>query len=146
MNLIPKIAEMLGVGLNEEFRVVTPANIEKTCRFYERGNGVVYLEKYNDAFNQWTQENTDEIGRIVVGSYKVEKLPFAPKELDEYWFLGTFNGEPKIYSTFWKTETGDNIMEHYARKYCGNVFRTKSEAEAHKYEIYKKLTGREWKQ
>ena len=28
--------------------------------------------------------------------------------------------------------------------YCGNVFRTEKEAEAHKYEIYEKLTGKKW--
>ncbi len=140
MNILPEVAKALGIALNEEFNVITPANIKKLCRFYERGNGVIYLEKYNQAFNQWTQENTDEIGRIVVGSYKVEKLPFTPKKGEGYWYIGLYEGDPVVLYTTWN----ENTIQSYERKYCGNVFRTQEDAEFCKYEIYKLLTGKEW--
>jgi hypothetical protein len=34
----------------------------------------------------------------------------------------------------------------YMCAYCGNCFRTREEAEAHKYEIYEKLTGKRWEE
>ena len=138
MNLIPKLAEAIGVELGEEFKVITPANIEKRCRFYERGDGRVYLEKFNVAFNQWTQENTDEIGRIVTGNYDVMKIPFAPKEEEEYWTVG-WSSAQNIYTT---KQHWANDEEDYMCKYCDNVFRTCAEAEAKKIAVYERLTGK----
>ena len=140
MNLIPKIAEALDIGLDEPFEISTRDGY-KICRFFVRGNGVAYLEKFNKEFNQWTQENTDEIGKIVVGAYLVRKLPFEPKYGERYWYV------------YWTAENigvtdipfEDDDM-HYHHKYCGNCFRTEKEAEAHKYEIYEKLTGRKWEE
>ena len=145
MNLIPKIAKILGMELDEEFKVITPANIEKRCRFHEAGNGVIYLEKYSEAYGQWTQENTDEIGRMVVGSYKVEKLPFEPKDGEEYWSVvfspfSINRKELKVESFIWQ----ESYITHYESKFCGNVFRTKAEAEREKNNVYKRLTGKEW--
>lgn len=139
MNLIPKIAEALDIGLDEPFEISTRDGY-KICRFFVRGNGVAYLEKYNKDFNQWTQENTDEIGKIVVGAYLVRKLPFEPKEGEEYWYVSWYILEPlHADKATWKNEGID-----YKQKYCGNVFRTKAEAEKHKFEIYEKLTGKKW--
>ena len=137
MNLIPKIAKILGMELDEEFKVITPANIEKRCRFHEAGNGVVYLEKYSEAYNQWTQENAEEIGRIVVGNYKVEKFPFVPRKGDTYYIVSVVANE--VLSNIWKGVTDD-----YCYKYCGNCFRTIEEAEREKNNVYKRLTGKEW--
>ena len=140
MNLIPKIAEALDIGLDEPFEISTRDGY-KICRFFVRGNGVAYLEKYNKDFNQWTQENTDEIGKIVVGAYLVRKLPFEPKDGERYWYV------------YWTAEHisvtdipfADGDM-HYHHKYCGNCFRTEVEAEKHKFKIYEKLTGRKWEE
>ena len=142
MNLIPKLAESIGVELGEEFKVITPANIEKRCRFYERGDGKIYLEKFNVAFNQWTQENTDEIGRIVTGNYEVKRLPFEPK-VGEYicFVIVSEEAHPIVDKRRWSNCTFDLMA-----KACGNVFRTEAEAEAHKYEIYERLTGRKWEE
>ena len=150
MNLIPKIAEALDIGLDEPFEISTRDGY-KICRFFVRGNGVAYLEKYNKDFNQWTQENTDEIGKIVVGAYLVRKLPFEPKYGEIYYSVMKFIAVPglkdretdamKVITNKWCNSTDD-----FMRKYCGNCFRTSEEAEKHKYEIYEKLTGRKWEE
>lgn len=138
MNLIPKIAEALNIGLDEPFEISTRDGY-KICRFFVRGNGVAYLEKFNKGFNQWTQENTDEIGKIVVGAYLVRKLPFEPKKGEAYFRVIVFSSRLEISEDVW----GDAIRD-YEAKYCGNCFRTEAEAEKHKYEIYEKLTGKKW--
>ena len=140
MNLIPKIAEMLDIGLDEPFEISTRDGY-KVCRFFVRGNGVAYLEKFNKDFNQWTQENTDEIGKIVVGAYLVRKLPFEPKDGERYWYVGWDLITKAPYVTDSEFCDVDMCCHH---KYCGNCFRTKAEAEKHKYEIYEKLTGKKW--
>lgn len=141
MNLMAQIAKALEIDIGEEFKVITPANVEKKCRFFERGNEEVYLEKYNPIYGQWTQENTDEIGRIVVGNYKVEKLPYKPERGQMYWSVYWQDGAilPHVART-----TFDGTGIDYARKYCGNCFRTEEEAEREKYSVYEKLTGKEW--
>ena len=141
MNLIPQIAKILGMELDEEFKVKTPANIEKRCRFHEAGNGVVYLEKYSEVYGQWTQENAEEIGRIVVGNYKVEKQPFKPKDGETYYTVQFYRDNFKALKVTTCDTTWHGDFSDYERKYYGNVFRTKAEAEFHKYEIYQKLTG-----
>lgn len=142
MNLIPKIAEALDIGLDEPFEISTRDGY-KICRFFVRSDGVTYLEKYNKAFNQWTQENTDEIGKIVVGAYLVRKLPFEPKKGDTYFRIVMNNTDNclEVASDTWSGWTAD-----YMCKFCGNCFRTKAEAEKHKYEIYEKLTGKKWEE
>ena len=139
MNLIPKIAEALDIGLDEPLEISTRDGY-KICRFFVRGNGVAYLEKYNKDFNQWTQENTDEIGKIVVGAYLVRKLPFEPKEYERYWYVYWNRNDPvNTTYAYW-----DGVVSNWADKYCGNCFRTEAEAEKHKYEVYEKLTGKKW--
>ena len=40
----------------------------------------------------------------------------------------------------------DAEVSNWADKYCGNCFRTQSEAEKHKYEVYERLTGKKWEE
>lgn len=138
MNLIPKIAEALDIGLDEPFEISTRDGY-KICRFFVRGNGVAYLEKFNKDFNQWTQENTEEIGKIVVGAYLVRKLPFEPKEGEKYWCVVWAGNFLSVGASSWH-----GVEDDYSNKYCGNCFRTEAEAERHKFEIYEKLTGKKW--
>ena len=132
MNLIPKIAEMLGVELGEEFKINPLSGVYK---LYQDG----LLNKRDDG--KWY--NTTCLTPLLTGQYKIEKLPFDPKEGDTYYFVSWSINRccQQIYaikSTFCLT-SGCAL-----NKYSGNCFRTEAEAEAHKYEVYKKLTGEEW--
>ena len=134
MNLIPKIAEMLGVEIGEEFKVKTDKFTSETLfRITESGAECsVYGEDYYEADHMFCA--------ILAGKYEIVKLPFEPKNGDRYFriFIDSDRGI-NVYSDTWLDWTTD-----YMCKYCGNVFRTESEAEAHKYEIYEKLTGKKW--
>lgn len=139
MNLIPKIAEMLGVEIGEEFDLCNgmDSGIRMGC-IYKFTNDCLMCadEDDKDCFGV----ASDKILRCMLnGSLKIIKLPFEPKEGERYWYV------------FFKKDfisTNDTMFlfyyEHYCRKYCGNCFRTEAEAEKHKYEIYEKLTGKKW--
>ena len=139
MNLIPKIAELLGVEIGEEFDLY---NMDSSIRM-----GCIYKFS-NDCLMCADEDDKDCFGVasdktlrcILNGSLKIIKLPFEPKNGDRYFeiFIHS-NGDINVCSDTWMDWTTD-----YMRKYCGNCFRTEAEAEKHKYEIYEKLTGKKW--
>lgn len=140
MNLIPEIAKMLGVELEEEFEV---CNSMDTCiRYTERykfiDNGLICADASDK--NVWGYASCKTLRDIVNGSLTVIKLPFKPKNGDKYFriFINS-NNDLKVFSDTWMGWTTD-----YMCKSCGNCFRTEAEAEKHKYEIYEKLTGKKW--
>ena len=138
MNLIPKIAEMLGVEIGEKFDLY---NMDSSIRM-----GCIYKFS-NDCLMCADEDDKDCFGVasdktlrcMLNGSLKIIKLPFEPKDGEHYWYVLWNEHELGSSTSIWR----ENI-DHYQSKYCGNVFRKQSEAEAHKYEIYEKLTGKKW--
>ena len=133
MNLIPKIAEMLGVELEEEFKIKP---LDGVYMLDESG----LLNKHDDG--KWYSSMS--LTPLLTGQYKIEKLPpFEPMYGDKYWHVlwydGTYNKCIEPFRLMW-----DNSKNCWQDKYCGNCFRTEEEAQSEKYSIYKKLTGREW--
>lgn len=137
MNLIPKLAEMLGVEIGEEFLLKAPfpnsgdITIDSPYRFRER----LELKISED---EWKTSNY-ALEQLILGNFEIVKLPFEPKDGEMYYTVAW--DREKIWCP---DATWHEYGEHYCRKYCGNVFRTKKEAEAHKYEIYEKLAGKKW--
>lgn len=136
MNLIPMIAKELGVEVGEEFK------LENVFHVIYKFQGTGLFEKTNTEDSYWYICNNLILRDILTGIAKIEKLPFEPKDGERYFriFIDS-NGDLTICSDTWINWTTD-----YMCKYCGNCFRTKAEAEAHKYEIYQKLTGRKWEE
>ena len=136
MNLIPKICEMLGVEIGEEFKIrpfnATPLYKSAKYHFTE------YCFQYYDVADKaWRP--SDALTSVLNGISEIVKLPFEPKRGDTYWYMGINDMEADNIT--WRGSTAD-----YCFKLCGNCFRTKAEAEAHKYEIYEKLTGKRWEE
>ena len=133
MNYIPQVAKMLGVEIGEAFRIEGSCEDDYYC-FSE--NGLIV-----DGRNDW-QKGTI-LTDLICGNKKIVKIPFEPKEGEKYftviWFSEVAN-KLVIASRTWYGDSIDFLM-----KYAGNVFRTEAEAEAHKYEIYEKLTRKKWK-
>ena len=139
MNLIPKICELLGVEIGEEFRIKWPTCKKPNEEFYKfTKDGFCY---YDQAMCEWV----DSLACVDLISDKAEviKRPFEPKDGERYWYVyWNFTLEyPCVTDIVFK----DSDMCYY-HIYCGNCFRTKAEAEKHKYEIYEKLTGRKWEE
>ena len=135
MNLIPKIAEMLGVEIGERFAI--------TSDVYKDGNYYYFsetelLEHVEDRTPDYAQYRV--LADLIYGDKKVVKLPFKPKKGETYSSVG-WNSKQQISvsSVIWMNDDVD-----YELLYCGNCFRTEAEADRHKYEIYEKLTGKKW--
>ena len=135
MNLIPKLAEMLGVEIGEEFKMKAVGDCDTSlAHFLYRFTETEFQFKNN---GYWVKTHVPT--SLFMGLIEVEKLPFEPKDGEMYYTVAWDREKIWCPDATWR-EYG----EHYCRKYCGNVFRTKYEAESHKYEIYEKLTGKKW--
>ena len=142
MNLIPMIAKELGVEVGEEFDLCNGMDscIRMGC-IYKFSNACLMCadEDDKDCFGVASDKT---LRCILNGSLKIIKLPFKPKNGEQYYRIFIHrDGDININRDTWVDWTMD-----YMCKYCGNCFRTEKEAEAHKYEIYEKLTGRKWEE
>ena len=134
MNLIPKICEMLGVEVGEEFKL--------------HWNGVEQsgIYRFSDYRLEAKFKNEDDwhecsvLTELLNGGITIIKLPFEPKFGDLYYWVSMV-ATPGVERKHCRWQTFD-----YTNKYCGNCFRTNAEAEKHKFEIYEKLTGRKWEE
>lgn len=136
MNLIPRVAEMLGVEIGEEFKLKDV----KGCEEIILGCLYRFTETDFQFDNNGNWISTIVPTSLLKGIVEVEKIPFEPKFGETYYqiFIGLNRGI-NIHSDTWANWTKD-----YMCKYCGNCFRTEAEAEREKYNIYEKLTGRKW--
>ena len=135
MNLVPFIAEKLGVEIGEEFK------LENSDLLIYKFQGTGLFAKANIEDSYWCACKDLTLRDILVGIVKIEKLPFEPKEGERYW-VATWDTQETTLTTcgaIWH-----NRADCYADKYVSNCFRTEAEAEKHKFEIYEKLTGKKW--
>lgn len=141
MNLIPKICEMLGVEIGEEFKIKQTNGDIKSAKYRFRNIGDQIIYEHTDFCGDWTMCSAEDVGLLVLGKHEIVKLPFEPKKGDTYFRIVMNNTDNclGVASDTWSGWTTD-----YMCKYCGNCFRTEAEAEKHKYEIYEKLTGKKW--
>lgn len=131
MNYCKQIAEMLGVELNEEFKLYDTqcSTIEEAfiCRI--NGEGIQF-RRVEDLEKNWNTYNDDLID-VLIGNYEIVKIPWKPKATDYYYY--SINREATIGRT-WRGEA----MDFMAWK-LGNCFRTKEEAETKGKEIMEQI-------
>lgn len=137
MNLIPKIAKELGVEIGERFEV---DSIDHSQGIYYYFTETELLEHRTNRYPDYAQYRI--LADLIYGDKKVIKIPFEPKIGEKYFYISTTH-PMSVESAEW---SGSDYVIERAFKYCGNVFRTKAEAEAHKYEIYERLTGKKWEE
>lgn len=130
------VAKIFGIELNEEFKLKKHAEIYK---FTEEGL-VYYLGD-----NRGWRIALVTLNGLLRGEYEIEKLPWMPKEGENYYYVSWLEegNEWKIRAEsepeYWPAYDGDVL-----RVDIGNCFRTREEAEAQKYEVFKRLTGKDW--
>ena len=134
MNLIPKICELLGVEIGEEFKLKSN-ELEYAEIYCLMEDGLVFKDKYG--FSE-----SCRFKGLITGDFEIIKIPFEPKDGEIYWCVRwSYNSGLFIISRLWD-ETLDAC---WFDKNCNNRFRTEAEAEREKYNVYKRLTGKEWK-
>lgn len=131
--LIPDIAKLLGVELDEEFQIRSSGckKCEPGIYKFDLGEGLVKKDE-NGVFNS---NSSVEFEDLCLGNYEVVKLPWEPKNGDHYFFASIPNR--LVYETAWHGETCD-----FALKTLGLIYRTREEAEANFASDYGKLTGK----
>lgn len=124
-NLMPQIAEMFGVKLDEEFKIkgYDDSNT-RTYKFTAQGLRVKLVEHTEATeFNALAAFNS-----LLVGDAEIVKLPWKPKNGEQYYsFGGRFFGDPTVWiviDVIWQGLAYDVAMFDK-----GWIYRTKEEAE-----------------
>lgn len=130
-NLMPEVAKLLGVEIGEEFKVnfndITYCGA-KEARARITKNDFQLLHQISC---QWVDFNGLML-RLIKGEFEIIKLPWKPKNSEEYWIVE----EDMIFLKMWESDMSDFM---YLK--CGNCFRTKEEAEANADRIRKEIMG-----
>mgnify|MGYP003538694014 CR=1 FL=1 len=119
VNLIPQIAQILGVEIGEKFKV--KGYNELTYRFDADGLKESFSNRPKE---EWTFANA-ALGSLLAGKLEIIKLPWKPKKGDAYYTFEVFRGKWVVIRSTWWTGAPCN----YALLDKGWVFRTKEEAE-----------------
>lgn len=115
-NLIPQIAQMLGVEIGEDFKI--KGYTEQTYRFDDDGLKVIYSYLMKKTFANVM------LGSLLAGKVEIVKLPWKPKKGETYFTFDRIGNKWSTNSYWW----GD-FPDEYALLDKGWVFRTKEEAE-----------------
>ena len=112
-NLIPQIAQMLGVALGEEFNVKGAKGADSTIFWIDL-----------DGLHTETCEMADvTLWQLVLGNETIVKLPWKPKKGDAYFTFVIMGDKWGVGSLHW-----GGFPNEYALLDKGWVYRTKEEA------------------
>lgn len=131
-NLIPEIAQMLGVKLGEKFKIKGDDEL-MTYSFNSDGLQVTY----GDDIEIPISSNLAFVD-LVNGKDEIVKLPWKPKP-GEYYY--TYNSLWEIINVSWRDDLYDLCWQKLEL-----VFRTEEEALKERSRIYKEWTGEEWEE
>lgn len=131
-NLIPVIADCLGVRIGENFKIVNRSNY--TYQFTEKE-----LIEFDDTEPEIPFGIPAPIQISALGNIEIIRFPFKPKLGQPYW---TYKGD---WVPEWEMKWCGVSWELMAL-YAGCVFRTEEEALAARPAKYKELTGKEWEE
>lgn len=117
-NLIPEIARMLGVELNEEFKIKGYDGL--TYKFVNYG---LKLSFQNDIGITAIPTNVALVN-LLNGNDEIVKLPWKPKECEDYYTFGKSFGKWSVLKSHWSNHPFDLALLDK-----GWIFRTYDEAE-----------------
>lgn len=127
-NLMPKVAELLGVEIGEEF-IIENKDRKETVVLAADGFHVI---QPNDFLGP---DHGMLLSKVLQGLYEVKKKPWEPKYKETYYRPNIIY--KRVSDVLWRGSALD-----YALKELGMIYRTREEAEAHLAEDYERLTGK----
>lgn len=130
-NLMPEVAEILGVDLCEHFKIKMGGKVLEN-EYCVDLDGLWDFDDYDPGID------VDMLVELLKGEAEVVKLPWQPKKGYVYWSIDM---DWEITEYVWSDDALD-----YMKKAIGYIFRTQEEAEAAFPEVYKRLTGKEWEE
>lgn len=125
MNYMKDVAKILGVELEEEFKIKGFEPIYKITNY-----GLVIKTDSNN----WCEMSGDTFLQLIRGDYVIRKLPWQPKKGDEYYYPG--EGFNNICRALW-----ENTVFGFAYKEAGLIFKTYEECGAALPALRKKYLG-----
>lgn len=142
-NYMADIAKLLDVEPNEEFEVVIPDETEHQPVRYQFNS---------NQFGCWETEggisgfhvHWNLLLMILCGQAYIKKLPWKPKNGEPYYYVSWLKSCGKWTICAGRTQFLNSYDNDTLRVDIGNCFRTKEEAEAAKYDVFEKLTGKKW--
>lgn len=119
-NLIPKIAELLGVELGEEFKIKGYDGL-----IYKLTDAGLELTTVDGQKTKWFDHGA--LNSLLKGKMEIVKLPWKPKEGEKYWgfWYSSLNDAWIVLLYTWGNNPAD-----FAFYKAGWVYRTKEEAQA----------------
>ena len=135
-NLIPEIAKLLGVEMEEAFKIRRPDYEVCENGIYAFFENEGLMKKNEQA--EFDNNSSIEFEDLCLGNYEVVKLPWEPKEDEEYWTISFLkNQQPYAENYVWN---GDDM--DFTKLKLGMVYRTEKEAKEHLAEDYQRLIGK----
>ena len=137
MNYIPKIAEVMGLKIGEQFKVKVGGE-ETAATFWFVEDGLKYaVTKGVQGFTGYASKQT--LVSILDGEYEVVKLPWVPRIGQDYWCVIP-SSDPDYPRT--ALVTMNKSLFSMMNLYFGNFYETQEEAEADKNRFIKELKDR----
>lgn len=138
MNYIPKIAEVMGLKIGEQFKVKVGGE-ETTTIFWFVDDGLKYaVTKGVEGYTGYASNQT--LVSIVNGEYEIVKLPWVPRIGETYWCVKPSSDpdhpQTALVTMNYSIFTLFNLI-------FGNCFQTQEEAEEHKKYFVKNLKSYE---
>lgn len=127
-NLMPKVAELLGVEIGEEF-IIENKGRKETVVLAADGFHVIQPN------NVLSPDHGKLLSKVLQGLYSVKKKPWEPKYKERYYRPNIIY--KMVSDVLWRGSALD-----YALKVLGMIYRSREEAEAHFAEDYERLTGK----
>ena len=125
MNYMKDVAKILGVELEEEFKIKGFEPIYKITNY-----GLVIKTDSNN----WREMSGDTFLQLIRGDYVIRKLPWQPKDGEKYYTPSPLFDRAIRYC--W-----DDFPLDFALKEVGMVFKTEKECEATLPALRKKYLG-----
>lgn len=130
MNYWKQFAEMLGLELEQEFRLVNPDGTKVDNDLYKIREDGLFYKKRKDGV--WLSEPSTTLSSLLQGLCKVVPKPWKPKEGEEYWHYSEAWNEG--ISCKWEGGWFDLLLWK-----VGCCFKTKNEADIKGKEIIKQI-------
>ena len=125
VNLIPKIAKMLGVELGEDFKIKDNHDNSLSNETYKFSKDAL-LYKYQDTdADAYCLASSFTLYSLLTGDVEVSKLPWKPKEGDYYYYFDLLCDKWIVRTCMWL-----GLPYEYALLDKGWVYKTCEEAEA----------------
>ncbi len=121
MNYIPEVAKMLGVEIEETFKIRYSDNCESIVDYRFGQNGLEHF-----TLGEWVKDRSGVIDELLEGRSQIIKKPWKPKQNEKYYYIECLDeGFCRIASKGFCLSNLQDLINWKA----GDCFRTLEEAE-----------------